>query len=44
MFQLIDGTPGLGGHLFEPNPDQERTTDMITLNTGTAQIRVILHA
>src|SRR5512144_3350640 len=32
MFQLIDGPPRLCRQLIEPDPDEERTTDMIALN------------
>src|SRR5512144_2384397 len=32
MFQLIEGPPRLCRQLIEPDPDEERTTDMIALN------------
>lgn len=32
MFELIDGTSGMRGQFFEPDPDQEGTADVIALN------------
>ncbi len=32
MCELIDGTSGMRGQFFEPDPDQEGTADVIALN------------
>lgn len=40
IFQLIDGLPGLEGEFFQPDPDQERTADMIALNTCRTTLTV----
>mgnify|MGYP001810829091 CR=1 FL=1 len=38
MFDLVDGSSGLGGEVFQTRPDEEGAGDVVALETGLAAL------